>query len=188
MKDILHEIIKDNGLSQDKVILVGGLAISFYIDLAVSRDVDFALVVEDYQKIQRTDEWGIKTVQYEWGYVDFLNPEHFVSEQHKGNEFISYIKQHRYFKKEGLYVANPEVVFYTRLVVPTWESHISKIIRDLNAGLIGKKDMIFKGIKAIADVFSTRDLINPRLNVLDQFIESYFNDSIKPKYLKGSKT
>ncbi len=155
--------------------MVGGLAISLYIDLAVSRDVDFALAVEDYQKIQRTDEWGIKTVQYEWGYVDFLNPDHFVSAQHKGNEFISYVKQHRSFKKEGLYVANPEVVFYTRLVVPTWESHISKSIRDLDAGIIRKKDMIFKGIKAIADVFGTRSIVNHRLKVLNQYIDSYFH-------------
>ncbi len=120
------------------------------------------------------DEWGIKTIRYEWGYVDFINPDYFVSGQHKGNEFVTYVKRHRSFKKDRLYVANPEVVFYTRLVVPTWESLISKSIRDLDAGLIHKKDVIFNGIKAIADVFGTRDIINDGIRVLDQYINSYF--------------
>ena len=108
MINILHEIIRDNGLSEDKVVLVGGLAISLHIDVAVSKDVDFALMVEDYDNIQRVDEWGIKTVRYEWGYVDFINPDYFVSSQHKGNEFITYVKRHRSLKKGGIYVANPE--------------------------------------------------------------------------------
>lgn len=174
MIDTLHEIIRGNGLSADKVVLVGGLAISLYIDVEVSKDVDFALTVEDYNKIQRADEWGIKTVRYEWGYVDFINPDYFVSGRHKGNEFIIYVKRHRSFKKDGLYVANPEVVFYTRLVVQTWESHISKSIRDMNAGLIHKKDAIYNGVKAIADVFGTRDVIDQRIEVLDQYVTSYF--------------
>lgn len=174
MINILHEIIRDNRLSEDKVVLVGGLAISLHIDVAVSKDVDFALMVEDYDKIQRVDEWGIKTVRYEWGYVDFINLNYFVSKQHKGNEFITYVKRHRSFRKDGIYVANPEVVFYTRLVVPTWESHISKSIRDLDAGLIRKKDEIFFRVKAIADVFDTRDVIDHRIGVLDQYITSYF--------------
>lgn len=110
----------------------------------------------------------------EWGNVDFINPGYFVSKQHKGNEFVTYVKRHRSFKKDGLYVANPEVVFYTRLVVPTWESHISKSVRDMDAGLIRKKDTVFNGIKAIADVFGTRDEINHRIEVLNQFMASYF--------------
>ncbi len=175
MINILYKIIQDRGLSTDKVVLVGGLAISLYIEVEVSKDVDFVLMSEDYDKIPKVDEWGLKTVRYEWGYVDFINPDYFVSKQHKGNEFVTYVKRHRSFKKDGLYVANPEVVFYTRLVVPTWESHISKCIRDMDAGLIRKKDMIFNGIKAIADVFGTRDVINHRIGVLNQYITSYFN-------------
>ncbi len=62
MMNLLYEIIKDNNLSVDKVVLVGGLAVSLYTGVEISKDVDFALVLDDYQKIQAMDEWGIKTI------------------------------------------------------------------------------------------------------------------------------
>src|SRR4030067_1297752 len=139
MMNLLYEIIKDNNLSIDKVVLVGGLAVSLYTGVEISKDVDFALVLDDYQKIQAMDEWGIKTKKYEWGSVDFLNPNNYVSKKHNGNEFITYVKQHMSFKKTEtgeLYIAKPEVVFYTRMVVPTWEGYINKCLRDMNVGLL----------------------------------------------------
>lgn len=178
MKNILFEILRDNNLSIDRVVLVGGLAVSLYTGVEVSKDVDFALVLDDYQKIQAMDEWGIKTKRYEWGSVDFLNPDNYVSKKHNGNEFLKYVKQHRSFKKTEtgeLYIAKPEVVLYTRLVVPTWEGYINKCIRDMGVGLLKEKPAIIKNIKAIADVFGTRDIINYRVGVLNQYIESYFH-------------
>jgi len=178
MMNLLYEIIKDNNLYVDRVVLVGGLAVSLYTGVEISKDVDFALVLDDYQKIQAMDEWGIKTKKYEWGSVDFLNPNNYVSKKHNGNEFITYVKQHRSFKKTEtgeLYIAKPEVVFYTRMVVPTWEGYINKCLRDLNVGLLKKKPAIIKGMKAIADVFGTRNIINNRTDILNQYIESYFH-------------
>ncbi len=175
MINLLYEILHERGLSADKAVLVGGLAISMYTELEISKDVDFALMTEEYAKISKPDIWGIKTVIYEWGSVDYLNPDIYVSEGHKGNEFITYVKQHRSFKKDGLYVANPEVVFYTRLVVPQWRGFIPKNIRDLGFGLIREKDKIYAGVKAIADVFGTRSIINERIKELDEHVQSYFS-------------
>ncbi len=174
MINLLYEILNERGLSTDKVVLVGGLAISMYTELEISRDVDFALIVEEYKKIPKPDIWGIKTVVYEWGSVDYLNPDLYVSMPHKGNEFITYVRQHRSFRMDGLYVANPEVVFYTRLVVPQWRGYIPKNIRDLGFGLIREKDRIYAGIKAIADVFGTQSIINERIKELEEHVQSYF--------------
>ena len=175
--DILHDIIRDNGLSADRVVLIGGLAIYFYTGTEVSKDVDFAIMTEDYERIPKTDMWGVKQVQYEWGYADFLNPSNYVAGQHKGNDIIDYIKRHRSFKKDGLYIANPEVVFYTRLVIPNWSKYIKKSIRDLGAGLLREKDGIYTGVKSIADVFGTRDIVNDRLEVLEEYVRSNFPGS-----------
>lgn len=173
--DTLHEIIRDNGLSEDRVVLVGGLAIFFYTGVEVSKDVDFAVMTEDYEKIQGLDIGGVvKRIQYLWGFVDFLNPKSYVAGQHTGNELIDYIKRHRSFKVEGLYIAKPEVIFYTRLVIPNWGVYIRKSIRDLCGGLLREKDKIYTGAKAIADVFGTRDLVDERLKVLEEHVQSNF--------------
>lgn len=173
--DILHNILRDLGLSEDRVVLVGGLAIFFYTRVEVSKDVDFAIMTEDYERIQGIDMWGVvKRIQYQWGFVDFLNPDSYVAGQHTGNELIDYIKRHRSFKVDGLYIANPEVVFYTRLVIPNWGAYIRKSIRDLDAGLLREKDRIYAGAKAIADVFGTRDLVDEHLKVLEEHVQSNF--------------
>ncbi len=173
--DVIHEVLDGLRLSQERVVLVGGLAIFFYTGVEVSKDVDFAVMTEDYEKIPSIDMFGVvKHVQYQWGFVDFLNPDSYVSKQHTGNEFIDYIKRHRSFKVDGIYVAKPEVVFYTRLVISNWGDYIRKSRRDLGAGLLREKDKIYAGVKAMGDIFGTRDIVDEHLKELEEHVQSYF--------------
>lgn len=118
---------------------------------------------------------GVKSEQNEWGFVDFLYPESYVAYPCRADELIEYIKRHRFFKVDGLYVAKPEVVFYTRLVIGNWGVYLEKDIRDFRRGLLIEKDRIYAGVKAIADIFGTRHLVDERLIVLEEHVQSNFS-------------
>lgn len=55
--DVIHVVLDDLGLSQGRVVLVGGLAVLFYTGAEVSKDVGFADVfgtrdiVNDHLKV-----------------------------------------------------------------------------------------------------------------------------------------
>ena len=175
----LYDILRYAGLSEERVVLVGGLAIDIYTGIPVSKDVDFVVMIEDYDRIPAVDMWeGVKQMEYMGRRVDFLAPDSYVVGQYKGNDLIEYIKRHRSFKVDGIYVAKPEVVFYTRLVIPNWGNYIRKDIRDLNRGLPGEKDKIYAGVKAIADLFGTRCLVDEHLKLLDEYVQSNFPERI----------
>ena len=72
----LYDILRYAGLSEERVVLVGGLAIDIYTGIPVSKDVDFVVMIEDYDRIPAVDMWeGVKQMEYMGRRVDFLDPD-----------------------------------------------------------------------------------------------------------------
>jgi len=95
---------------------------------------------------------------------DLLNPSSF-SGRRSGDEFFDYVLKHRSKQTELGPTAQPQVVWYTRLMVPDWETYIQKIVRDLGNGAPWRW---IEGVKAIARRFGTANLLASRINELQE--------------------
>ncbi len=112
-------------------------------------DIDVAVTLKDYQLALKRlrdhprfryieDEETIAGSQFrhgtEWIDVEFINPKLF-SGNRPPDDFIDYVRRHRSHADDGIVFADPEVVWYMRLAAPYWEAYVSKIARDVRAGV-----------------------------------------------------
>ena len=94
-----------------------------------------------------------------WVDVEFINPKPF-SGSLQPDEFIEYVFQHRSEKEDGITFANPEVIWYIRLIITDWEIYVQKIMRDIRVGIPIE---IFSKVKDVAKHFGNSEVIRARI-------------------------
>jgi hypothetical protein len=95
-----------------------------------------------------------------------LNPNRFVGPGRSGESFYAYVRRHSTMS-QGAPVAEPSVVYYTRLLVPGphGEAYILRILRDLKDG--ASESWLSEAL-AIARHFGTGPTVKRRLAQLEQ--------------------
>jgi hypothetical protein len=129
-------------------ILVGGLAIE-EAGFGGTKDVDALVRAEQFDGLEFLKGEGL-LIRTATGTItsgelklsdgttipfDLLNPAWYVGAGHTGEEFFAFVARTAKRKSYGL-VANPGVVYYTRLLVggPHGEAYLERMRRDLDAG------------------------------------------------------
>ncbi len=103
-----------------------------------------------------------------WRTVEFLDPGYFSGKK-TADEFIDYVKRYRSTKRDVGYVANPEVVFFMRLVIADWEIYVQKILRDIRVGLpISLVDDVIE----IANTLGIEEKMKPRVEYTKDIVKS----------------
>lgn len=162
-------------------VLVGGMAVELAGFPTGTEDVDFAVTMREFNRVlaQLNDDPRFREVESlgtmggaqfftgdRWLDVDFLNPKLFKGEK-SGDGFIRYIKRYRSRRTSAGPVANPEVTWYMRLIVPDWAIYVQKILRDLRAGV---PEETLRGALAVAQVLGVEETLRPRVGKTKEFI------------------
>lgn len=179
LKEVCQEL-KDIGVDY---IIVGGSAIEDEGWDIGTYDIDFVLTTKEFseieQELKKSDRFKvvkrIKTMiesefmfENTWRTVEFLDPGYFSGEK-TADGFIDYVKRYRSTKMDVGYVANPEVVFFMRLVIADWEIYVQKILRDIRVGLpISLLDDVIE----IADTLGIEEKIKPRVEYTKDIVKS----------------
>ncbi len=170
IKRFLEEVckeLKDIGIDY---IIVGGSG-------------DFVLTTKGFSEIEeelkKSDRFRvmdrIKTMiegefmfENTWRTVEFLDPGYFSGKK-SADEFIDYVKRYRSTKKKIGYVANPEIVFFMRLMIADWEIYVQKILRDIRVGLpISLLDDVIE----IASILGIEEKMKPRMDYTKEIVRS----------------
>lgn len=172
-ENFLKEVCEELHRLDIDFLLVGGSAI---VD-----QIDFVLTPKEFDEIEERLEKNsrfivrdsIKTMvgtefMYEnsWRTVEFINPTHFSGNK-TADEFVEYVKRYRSKKTDIGHIANPEIVFFMRLMVNDWEIYIQKILRDIKAGL--PLD-ILNEVMAISKTLGVEEKMNPRIEKTREII------------------
>jgi len=89
--------------------------------------------------------------------------------KNSGDEFIDYVKRYRSTKKDIGYIADPEVVFYMRLVITDWEIYVQKILRDIKAGL---PVTVLDDVVDIAETLGLKEKMKSRVEYTKEIVGS----------------
>jgi len=183
INDFLEEVCKELKEIGIDYIVVGGSAIENKGWDIGTYDIDFVLTTKGFSELEdRLKESPrfkvvdkIKTMiesefMYEntWRTVEFLDPEYFSGKK-SGDEFIDYVKRYRSTKKDIGYVADPEVVFYMRLVITDWEIYVQKILRDIKAGL---PVTVLDDVMDIAETLGLKEKMKSRVEYTKEIVGS----------------
>lgn len=103
-----------------------------------------------------------------WRTVEFIDPGYFSGEK-TPDGFMDYVKRYRSVKKNIGHVANPEVVFFMRLMIQDWEIYIQKILRDIRAGL---PLTLLDDVIDISKTLGVEEKMNPRVEYTKEIIEA----------------
>ena len=183
IQDLLKEVCEELKKMDVDFIVVGGSAlVNEGYDISTS-DLDFVLTPKHFDKIEDELEESsrflvkdrIQTMiesefMYEnsWRTVEFIDPGYFSGDK-SPDEFVDYVKRYRSVKKDIGYVAQPEVVFYMRLMTGDWEIYIQKILRDVRSGLpVSLLDEASK----ISETLKVEDKVEPRATKAKEIIEA----------------
>jgi hypothetical protein len=162
-------------------ILVGGLAVEV-AGYGATRDVDLLVAVVKFDGIEyafpRDPQITIISIAGGWvangrfypdgrktdRYLPFdvLNPNKFVGPGRSGESFYAYVRSHS-TTAHGAAVADPSVVYYTRLLVPGphGEAYLLRIIRDLREGA---PERWLSDALRIGRRFGTGEIVSSRLD------------------------
>ncbi|MGA7860716.1 MAG: hypothetical protein WCB19_02530 [Thermoplasmata archaeon] len=158
-----------------RYLVVGGLAVEQKVPTA-TEDVDLLLAVADYERVVaalvadpsvQIDEGRLISGGFMDGgdgKVDFdlLNPVAFAGKR-SGEEFFDFVYRSRSYESPLGRTADPQVVWYMRLMVPDWETYIQKIVRDLGNGAPWKW---VDDVRRIADRFGAETTVGGRIGAL----------------------
>ncbi len=151
--------------------------------IIVGGSEDFVLTTKGFseieEKLKKSDRFRvmdrIKTMiegefmfENTWRTVEFLDPGYF-SVKKTADEFIDYVKRYRSTKKKIGYVANPEVVFFMRLVIADWEIYVQKILRDIRVGL---PISLLDDVMEIANILGIEGKMKPRVEFTKEIVVS----------------
>lgn len=156
-------------------VIVGGSAIEQLVS-AGTKDVDVLIAVGDWEKLDKALEntreasplepytgtirgtrLGLGTELLD---LEFLSSEPFAGTR-TADEFLDYIRTYRSNKFGMLRYATPAAVWYMRLSIEdSWEQYVSKIRREIVAGI---PESTFDDVSTIADHFGVSDRIRERV-------------------------
>ncbi len=176
-------------LEEIDYIVVGGYAWEKTVMPAGTVDLDIMIIPEEYKEGLRKvpdilREAGLDVVEREEDPIMSLfevSSERRIMELEVINsryystgkkEFFRYAKQYRTTQKNGIYYADPELVWYMRLYLPDWETYLYKCVRELTiAYRVKGYTLKLSNILKIANVLGTIKKIKPRVKVLEKLIE-----------------
>jgi len=148
-----------------------------------TEDIDFVITPKGFDEIDDELEKSskfriidkIKTMietkfffENAWRTVEFLDPGYFSGDR-SPDEFIDYVKRYRSTKEKVGYIADPEVVFFMRLMVTDWEIYVQKIMRDIRAGLSVD---LFEDVIRVSENLGVRGKIEPRVEKTKEIIDA----------------
>lgn len=155
-------------------VVVGGASIERLWFVGTS-DIYLAVTLSDYSQVLNSirrhprfrnvddDSLPIAGSEFQVGTrmidVEFINPRPFCGLL-QPDDFIDYVRRQHSIKVEGMTFAEPEVVWYMRLIIPDWIVYVQKIIRDVRAGVPLE---ILKKVLQISRHFGNEDTIRPRI-------------------------
>jgi hypothetical protein len=162
------------------VVIVGG-AVMQLRGSGSTEDVDLFVTVSDYGRLEEVLLHDTSVVDVKLGdetsvaylklggekiRIDILDPSYFSGEK-TGDEFFDYVKRH-WSKEETVgRVADPAVVWYTRLFVKK-EAYLDRIDIDLGQGA---KIEWLDGAQEIANYLGTKERIREQLRRLDELFK-----------------
>ncbi|MFO7990940.1 MAG: hypothetical protein R6U61_01440 [Thermoplasmata archaeon] len=163
-------------------IVVGGSAIESRGWDIGTEDLDFVLTAKGFSdleiKLKGSPRFKvidrIKTMvetefmhENTWRTVEFIDPRYFSGKK-TADEFVDYVKRYRSTKEKIGHVADPEVVFFMRLMVGDWEIYVQKILRDIRAGLPVE---LLDDVVEISDTLGVKEKMEPRVEYTKEIIE-----------------
>lgn len=129
-------------------VVVGGSALER--ELAVGTgDVDFLVAVGDFDSLEEAFHDRKDIAPFEptgtigssrmivgsgWVEVEFIVGSPFSGSQ-RGDDFVRYVREYRSDPRGSARWARPEVVWYMRLSTDDWKMYVTKIRRDVRAGV-----------------------------------------------------
>lgn len=160
-------------------VLVGGAAIEHFIPSS-SRDVDVLVLPKEYKRAASAldHDPGVVSFSKEEGSFasghflsggalvrfDLLEPSTY-SGTLTGEQFFDYVRRYKSVEDQGLVIARPPVVWYTRLVIDDWRTYVPKILQDLQSG--GDPRWLSEAA-SIADHCGTGSKVRERIKGLEE--------------------
>lgn len=184
-RKIIKEVLKILSNLKIEFILIGGSALELQKYKTETMDIDLIIAPQDFKnleiKLKKNPHFQIQEFIYPFigvtfiskslkGGIDleFLNSQPFAGEK-GGKEFFDYVKKYHCLKTKLGAIAKPEVVWYLRLVNPSWEIYLQKILREIKITKITYQNIFPKVVK-IGSYFKTDKIIKTRINKLKERI------------------
>jgi hypothetical protein len=157
-------------------VVVGGSAIELLVD-AATHDVDVLILVGDWGKISKAvsesrvatplepEDGQLRGTSLNLGGLERIDLEFISAEPFCGHrspdEFVEYVQNYRSRRVAGARYADPSVVWYIRLSIDNlWEAYVSKIQRDIVAGI---PESTFETVLEIAEKFGVKRKLKERI-------------------------
>lgn len=156
-----------------KFVVVGGSALEREFAIGTG-DVDLLVAVADFDALETAFQGQADIAPFEptgtigstrmiagteWIEVEFIVGGPFAGD-HGGDAFVRYVRAYRSEHRGAVCWARPEVVWYMRLCTDDWRLYVTKIRRDLRAGV---PESTFEGVRDVAVHFGVEEKIGPRI-------------------------